>query len=194
MTRDNNANDDDVDKERRKHKSFDMIGWFVILIIIFITIFTCPSQFKILKVTLIHVWYYGWITAISTGLGAVPFIFLKDLNKNYMGYANALAGGMMIAASYSLAYEGSVFTHSHTNDTKPIGNNIIDNLVLLSASAAFQNTLVGFASGILFILVTKKFLDQFDDLKFGAVDRVSAEKMILIIFVMTLHSLTEGNG
>jgi ZIP family zinc transporter len=48
--------------------------------------------------------------------------------------------------------------------------------------------------GIIFILAMKKFLDQFED--FSEIDfkRASAQKMILIIVVMTLHSLSEGIG
>jgi zinc transporter, ZIP family len=52
----------------------------------------------------------------------------------------------------------------------------------------------GYAAGIIFILVTKKVLDQFNDLHIGNLQRVDAEKMIMIVFVMTLHSITEGIG
>ena len=52
----------------------------------------------------------------------------------------------------------------------------------------------GFILGVVFILSTKKILDQYEDLKFGAIEGAGAQKILLIVFVMTLHSLTEGIG
>jgi hypothetical protein len=31
--------------------------------------------------TLSHVWYYGWVTAVSTGLGVVPLMFASELGE-----------------------------------------------------------------------------------------------------------------
>lgn len=59
---------------------------------------------------------------------------------------------------------------------------------------AINRTFLGFGGGILFIVVTKKLLERWDDFKLENMDRISAEKMVLIIFVMTLHSITEGIG
>lgn len=44
-------------------------------------------------------------TAIACGLGAVPFIWKKNIDKKWIGYANALASSMMIAASFDLIYQ-----------------------------------------------------------------------------------------
>ena len=55
-------------------------------------------------------------------------------------------------------------------------------------------TFCGFLVGILFILVTKKVLDKFDDMKVVDIGGASAQRMFLIVIVMTLHSLTEGIG
>lgn len=70
----------------------------------------------------------------------------------------------------------------------------------------------GFLLGIVFIISTKQILDEYEDLKLnifssgvdgsggggssekGAVSGSSAQKMVLIVFVMTLHSITEGIG
>lgn len=52
----------------------------------------------------------------------------------------------------------------------------------------------GIIFGIVFILVTKRVLDQFDDYKMSDINGASTQKMILIVLVMTLHSLTEGVG
>lgn len=53
---------------------------------------------------------------------------------------------------------------------------------------------MGITAGIIFIKVTQTFLDQYEHLKLGEMQGVNAQRMILIIFVMTLHSLTEGIG
>jgi hypothetical protein len=65
----------------------------------------------------------------------------------------------------------------------------------------FVNTVIGFASGILFILATKQVLGSHEDdeeeeeeLGPDKLHQVGWRKMVLIMFVMTLHSLTEGVG
>jgi len=35
-----------------------------------------------------HVFYYGWITAVSTGLGIVPLIFTPNLASYWVGVSN----------------------------------------------------------------------------------------------------------
>ena len=91
----------------------------------------------------------------------------------------------MIAASYSLAFEGASYTD---NDASSVTTDTADSYYSLYC------TVIGAAAGVAFILVTKSFLDQYEHLKLEGIDRASAQKMILIIFVMTLHSLTEGIG
>lgn len=46
----------------------------------------------------------------------------------------------------------------------------------------------------MFIIGTKKILENFEHLKLGEVEGTGAQKMVLILFVMTLHSLSEGIG
>jgi hypothetical protein len=38
--------------------------------------------------TIQHVFYYGWLTAISTGLGAVPLVFAPNLPSYWVGISN----------------------------------------------------------------------------------------------------------
>jgi hypothetical protein len=35
-----------------------------------------------------HVFYYGWLTAISTGLGAIPLAFTPNLASYWVGISN----------------------------------------------------------------------------------------------------------
>lgn len=55
-------------------------------------------------------------------------------------------------------------------------------------------TLIGFICGLAFISVTKQWLDQCEGLRFGELNGADAQKMVLIIFVMALHSVSEGIG
>ena len=38
--------------------------------------------------TLLHVWYYGWISALSTGLGVLPLVFAPELDTFWIGVSN----------------------------------------------------------------------------------------------------------
>jgi ZIP family zinc transporter len=55
-------------------------------------------------------------------------------------------------------------------------------------------TVFGFALGLLFIFITEKVLNAHESITVLDMDRADAKKVILIIFVMTIHSLTEGVG
>ena len=65
------------------------------------------SKLDSTTVNILHVWAYSWMTAVCTGLGAVPFFMIDNVNDFWLGICNALAGGMMIAASFVLVYEGA---------------------------------------------------------------------------------------
>jgi ZIP family zinc transporter len=52
------------------------------------------------------VFLFALLTAVATGLGALPFVFVKDLTWRWLGASNAIAAGLMLAASFGLIYEG----------------------------------------------------------------------------------------
>jgi ZIP family zinc transporter len=92
---------------------------------------------------------------------------------------SAVAAGMMVAASYSLIWEGCEFSdEAHDN----------------SEFSSTVRTAFGVFLGLAFILCTKQFLDAHEDLKVGELSAADARKVILIMFVMTLHSFSEGVG
>ncbi|CAM9818761.1 unnamed protein product [Hapterophycus canaliculatus] len=80
------------------------VGYFLLLAI---TRYTIPNELHTSNPTLRHVWFYGWVTALSTGVGAAPLFFFPDLGKAMLALGNAVAAGMMLSASCSLVWEGA---------------------------------------------------------------------------------------
>mmetsp|Transcript_20888 Transcript_20888/g.26984 ORF Transcript_20888/g.26984 Transcript_20888/m.26984 type:complete len:328 (+) Transcript_20888:281-1264(+) len=166
--------------ERRKEApSTPAWAYFSLVLMAAVTYFTIPTPFQPHgEPTLNHVFYYGWLTALSTGLGVLPFLFIPDVATYWVGICNAIAAGMMIAASYSLFMEGCTYDDPHDK----------------SEFSTELRTAAGAVLGLMFILGTKKFLDQYEDLKVGVLGGADARKALLIFFVMTLHSFSEGVG
>lgn len=113
------------------------------------------------------VFLYALITAIATGLGALPFFFFKDLTRTWLGISNAIASGLMLAASFGLIYEGINYDLWFT----------------------FSGILVG----LVFIIMSQKLLHQYDEqFSIKNIRKADSTKMLLIIGIMTVHSFTEG--
>jgi zinc transporter ZupT len=59
------------------------------------------------SVSVWHVFWVAVITDLATGLGAIPFFFVRTLSQRWQGIAYAVAGGMMVSAAvFSLAEQG----------------------------------------------------------------------------------------
>lgn len=108
------------------------------------------------------------ITALCTGLGAIPLLFIKDVSKRILGIGNSAAAGLMLGASIGLIVEGAEY-----------------GLVKLG---------VGIFLGLVLIVVARSWMDGREELDFGAVQGADARKMLLIVGVMTVHSFAEGIG
>lgn len=111
------------------------------------------------------VFLYALITALATGLGALPFAFLASVSTKVVAYANALAAGLMLGASFGLVSAGTEY-------------------------GSVQTVSGGFL-GVVFILATQRWLSG-RDVEFGGIRGVGARQMILILVVMTVHSFSEG--
>lgn len=113
------------------------------------------------------VFLYALATAVATGFGALPFFFFKNLTRNWLGIANAIASGLMLAASFGLIYEGLNYD--------------------------LWYTFTGIILGLIFIVISQKVLDKYHN-GYDIQDITSANryKMLLIVGIMTLHSFTEG--
>lgn len=107
----------------------------------------------------------GLITALATGLGALPFAFVRSVSGRTIARANAIASGLMLGASFGLVVEGTRY--------------------------GTAQTLIGGALGVLFILATQRALDG-RDVRFGSATGQGAREMAMIVIVMTVHSAAEG--
>ncbi len=108
------------------------------------------------------------VTALATGLGALPFLFTRRPTETWLGVASALAAGLMVGASLGLLYEG------HRYGT--------------------GRTALGALVGAVFIWISQRLLEQRRDVHIGALRGADARRALLIVGVMTLHSFTEGVG
>lgn len=111
------------------------------------------------------VFLYGLLTALATGLGALPFAFVRKVSPRLLAYANALASGLMLGASFGLVSEGADYGRIAT--------------------------LAGAVLGVLFVLSAERLLGD-RELEVGAARGEDARKMVLIVLVMTVHSVAEG--
>lgn len=108
------------------------------------------------------------ITALATGLGAVPFLFVKSMSRRWEAIGNAIAAGLMIAASLGLIKEG------------------------LSQGAL--RTLAGIGLGAVFMIYSHRVMRAQGHMTIGSLTAADTRKALLIVGVMTLHSAAEGVG
>ncbi len=106
------------------------------------------------------------VTAICTGLGAVPFLFVKEIDKRWLGLGNALAAGLMLGASIGLVIEA------------------IDYSV--------PRMLLGLALGLAVIILARRWLDEPHHIHADQFSAGDLRKMLLTVGIMTAHSFAEG--
>lgn len=121
-----------------------------------------------LETTTFTVFLAALATALATGLGAVPFLFVRDMSRRWEAIGNAVAAGLMLAASLSLVNEG--------------------------AKIGIWRTALGLGLGAVGMWVCARLAEVRDDVSVGALQGADAKKALLIVGVMTLHSAAEGIG
>lgn len=110
------------------------------------------------------------ITALTTGLGGVPFLFTPRLPRSLLGASWGFSGGMMVSAS--------VFT-------------------LISAGvemAGYNVVALGAALGAAFFWLAERRMgqDRHNFYHFYHLQGTSARRVLLVIGAMTVHSFAEG--
>jgi len=115
----------------------------------------------------VRVFLFALLTAGATGLGALPFILFKNPTRSWLGVSNALAAGLMLAASFGLVYEGVTY--------------------------GLWRTVLGMMLGLLFVVLSRRVI-QYEEhpAVFAGMGALDSRKALLMVGVMTLHSFTEG--
>jgi zinc transporter ZupT len=106
------------------------------------------------------------VTALATGLGALPFVAVRRPSRAWLGSSNSIAAGFMLAASAVLVWEG--------------------------ADRGIGGTLAGIVLGVAAIAVARRVIGNHEHLEAGALRGADAAKAVMIVGVMTVHSFAEG--
>jgi hypothetical protein len=81
----------DSSKNKRKEKTTPTWVFALLLAFSSITYLTIPHPLHPAhgqEPSMQHVFYYGWLTAMSTGLGALPFLLFPDVASFWVGISN----------------------------------------------------------------------------------------------------------
>ena len=114
----------------------------------------------------------GIISALATGLGAIPVHFLHSGSKRIRGLSSAIAGGMMISASvFSLAQQGIALKSKF-----PLAPYIV---------------ILGLMCGAAFFWFTEKIL-SYPEIEKNHFNPGLSKKSLLIVIAMFIHSIPEG--
>lgn len=116
---------------------------------------------------MLEVFVFALITAIATGLGAIPFFFARSIPRRYLGVSNAIAAGFMTAASIGLITEGIAYS-------------------------TFR-TWTGAVLGVLLIALFRRALHG-HEVTWGDLNATDALKVMSVLAIMTVHSFSEGVG
>jgi ZIP family zinc transporter len=117
----------------------------------------------------------GLITDLATGLGVIPFFFVKEFSKKRLVILWGLASGIMLSASFlGLIPEGLTAAQEYP----------------LYGSEYFAVGL-GLFTGILLVIGAQRLIDEVD-LDPGTFEEADFKKMVLILGILTVHSFPEG--
>lgn len=112
------------------------------------------------------VFLYALITALATGLGALPFFFIKNISKAFLGKSHAVAAGLMLSASFSLIFEGY-----HFSEWMTIG---------------------GMIAGVVLVVLSNQWLKGKSTPDVKDIAGGKRKQMLLFLGIMTVHSFAEG--
>ena len=108
------------------------------------------------------------LTAVVTGLGALPFLFVRNFSRWWLSIFQASAAGLMLGACFNLIQEGA-----HINPYR---------------------TFAGILVGLALIVIADQLISRRADVDLGDLAGGDARKALLILGIMTAHSFAEGIG
>jgi ZIP family zinc transporter len=158
----------------QENRLLDGIGAFIIFIIVIVAPIWVSDSMAEGDVLWWHVLIAASITAVATGFGALPFLFVRDISERWLGIGNALAAGLMLGASIGLFIEGAT---------------------LETVEQPFLRLLIGLVIGVVLVAGVQRLLENRDeDFSIGNVQGANAVQMLMIVGIMTAHSFAEGIG
>lgn len=115
----------------------------------------------------LQVFLVALLTDLATGLGALPFAFVRNPSSSYQGMMTAAAAGMMLSASvFTLAGEA------------------------LQAGAVWQ-VILGLLAGAAFFSFSARLVHS-AEWRLGSLSAAESRQGILILVAMFIHSIPEG--
>lgn len=120
------------------------------------------------QATIPQVFVLTTIMASASGIGAVPFFFVGRLSVEWSALANAIACGVMLAASFDLVHEGEPYSAWYT--------------------------IFGVLLGGMFIKLSQEKLEKWEGVRFEGLQGINAKRAVLLVTVMGAHALGEGSG
>ncbi len=119
--------------------------------------------------TILLVFVAALITALATGLGALPLLAARGRSGGvWLGIGNAVASGLMLSACMSLIVEGMEFSG--------------------------LRTILGLLAGLWLIMLANRWIARQGDHSIAQLTGADAGRALLIIGIMTAHSAAEGVG
>ncbi|WP_267640676.1 ZIP family metal transporter [Haloarchaeobius amylolyticus] len=116
---------------------------------------------------LVLVFVAGLITALATGVGALPFFVLDDISDRWNVVLWGLASGIMVSASvFGLIFEGA-------------------------AAGRLVAVGVGMLAGVVLVVVAHELIEDYEPDP-GEYAEADFKKLLLILGILTVHSFPEG--
>lgn len=116
---------------------------------------------------LVFVFIAGLITALSTGIGALPFFLVSEISRKWTVYLWGFASGIMVSASiFGLIIEAEAFKSPYL-------------------------ATVGLIIGVLIVEVADRLLED-KDINPRDYEEAEFKKLVLILGILTVHSFPEG--
>lgn len=121
------------------------------------------------------------LTAVATGLGALPFLLVRRMSERVQALATAVAGGAMVGASFGLVMEGMTLGGDAAAAAGALGG-------------VAWLTILGVMLGVVVIALSRRLIPGDDHADVADLSGASARRALVVIAVMTAHSAAEGIG
>ena len=99
-----------------------------------------------------------------------------------------------VISSDARVHQVSSSVLGHHVHTIPASYWIVHVSGIMSARVYYRSTQEVVPAGSMFIWVSQRWLEQFEDVKFQSLRGANARKVVLVVGIMAAHALGEGSG